>query len=358
MRSKYIILTALSFLFFCSCSPEQATPDDERSDLNGVMQVEITENEGAGSDKIKSIRFIVFTNLASIPKAEINRLYSENDFTAEQIPEEEKAASKIKIIMEVSRRRVSPNKKLVVAVVNEPLSMTEVLNAITTPEQLEKLKLPMSDFVADDHLSLKADTPTPMTGAVWTDRVYSTVEEAVANGIKLEVLRAVARVDVYLAKEKDVDVQITAGSAITLSNTYTESYFVRHEDGNNHLGNIQTVNSNNFTDKSWTWTEGQKEIPDPETDPRSVCVCSFYTPERYCISDNDKLKLNVSIVTQEGAVRSGIFTLDKAKDANQDEQTINLIRRNNIYKITATVGAEVITAEIQDWEDRGISVEL
>lgn len=346
-------ITILVLLFFCSCTHKPTDTGGEPS-VN-FMQVEIEENGANNAERIKTIRFIVFTGLSSDPVAEVNRLYSEEDFVAEQLSGE-KAASRVRIVLEVGRRSGRANDKLVVAIVNEPATMTSALNDVTAPGQLETLELAMSDFVTNDHLALLPDVPIPMSGAVWTgsDDIYPSVEQAADNTVEIGLSRAVARVDVYMNASAADGIRIGAGSTVTLDNTCDKSYYIRHVDDMEHvLGNIQTASPDDLTHRSWTMAGGQKDIPHGE----AVHICSFYTPERYCVSD--KLKLRVGIVTSEGAPRSGTFTLDRAvENATQIEKPIDVIRRNNIYRVTATIGENGITAMVNDWADERIITDL
>ena len=352
MKMKHIIPLILMLLFFGSCSWEQ-TLADKGVELRtrGVMEVEIAENGAGVEDKIETIRFIVFTNMASMPKVEINEFYDEDDFMLED-PSGEKAAAKVRIVLEVGRKTNGGNNKLVVAIVNEPAGMKRDLDAVMSPAQLAALPLDMSHFLNNDHLSLKDGVPMPMSGAVWTDKVYATEDEARADMVKLTVQRAVAKVEVFLKGGPDVDagLKIASGSTVTLDNTCAKGNLVRHEDSDGHvLGSIPTVASANLIERSWTSTS---ELAMSATE--SVCV--FYTPERNCVTD--KLKLTVTAKTSEGAERSGSFVLSTARNEERGEETVNVVRRNNIYRVTATVTANAITAEVQNWEDENISTEF
>ncbi len=83
---KTHIAIYLLFLLFCSCWQEDSStcPGNGIEQAPYFMQVEIEETGGESYDRIRSIRFIVFTDLASTPRAEINTLYNEEDFVSEE----------------------------------------------------------------------------------------------------------------------------------------------------------------------------------------------------------------------------------------------------------------------------------
>lgn len=362
---KNIILLFFLLLLFCSCSweQEQDLGDSLLYQLTyGLMQVEITENSGQGTDKIKTVRFIVFTNPVLMPKVEKNEYYDEKDFVIEQ-PLDQPAASKVKAILKVSRKENDPNDKLIVAIVNEPPAMTGTLNTIMIPGELASLELDMAYFVTDDHLSLKTDVMMPMSGAVWigSDDIYLTREDAEQHKVTLSLQRAVSRVDVYMDTNIVGGLQIVAGSHIMLNNTYTKSYLARHEDQNGHVfGNIQSVRPGDFIQKSWILSE-QLYIPHNILSnldlPSSTYICTFYTPERYCELKKLILDVGVKIQGEEG-FKSGEIILDAANDKNGVVHPIDIIRRNRIYKVIVNIGVNGITAVVRNWNDEEIFTEL
>ncbi len=206
----------------------------------------------------------------------------------------------------------------------------------------------------------------PMTGAIWTDKLFEKPSTAglESNILKLEVHRAVARVDVYLKKGEDVDTNLlmSAGSTVRLDNTYDKSNFFMHTAGDFTIGSVQTVDSDDLIDgKSWTLTSGTQAISD------ETPVCVFYTAERSCATTDDRLELTISVKTNEGATRSGTLKIVSAFDVEQmkkpeDERgspkPVDVIRRNNIYKVVATIGVNGIESEVRSWEERDIDTEF
>ncbi len=365
MKTKYTLLTAFVLLFFCSCAWETVeTGVFGARETRGLMQVEISENNGQGTDKMETVRIIVISDPASTPKLDFNERYTEADFTIDD-PSGDLAASKLKIILEVPRKPSGANEKMVVAIVNEPPGMSSALAAITTPAQLENLELEMSTILNSDHTDLQTNLLMPMSGAIWVDRYdyFETQEEAEQeeNIVRLGVSRAVARVDVYLLNGgSDSAIPVAAGSTVTLSNTCTKSWFFRQE-GARTLGRIQTVTGSGLTNKTWT-SSATLPVPAPDNDPATddaVFFCSFYTPERTCTADADvdKLKVDISAVIQSEGTKSGGIVLNRARK-DGIEQPITAVGRNNIYRVNATIGVSGITGIVQDWNSENITQQL
>ncbi len=160
-------------------------------------------------------------------------------------------------------------------------------------------------------------------------------------------------VEVYLKKGTDVDpnLKITTGTKVTLDNTYTETFFTRHTDDIHQLGKIQTVPTADFKQRSWSLTSpGEHAIS--ATEP----ICVFYTPERTHTAD--RLKLTIEVKTAEGATRKRELIITKAFDDKNVEKPVDIIRRNNIYRVIATIRANDIEAEVRGWQDQLIKPEL
>ncbi len=234
-----------------------------------------------------------------------------------------------------------------------------------TIEDLEALELDIATFVKSDHLSLLDNVNIPMTGALWTDYTKLLDERLVPSNAPLELMvhRAIARVDVYLKRETtkvnsvdvilDPNLTMTAGTIITLDKTYDRTNLVMHTDadGAGTLGTIQTVDPGDFiSPKSWRILSGEQAVSQFETTP----VCVFYTPERNCLTNNEKLKLSVSIKTPEGTTRSGDLVIKEAKDKAGIVHTVDKVERNHIYKVTVTITANGVTGDVIDWGEQPI----
>lgn len=359
MKTAYIqriILATILAGGLCACTDERiGDPPEPVPETRGVMEVEVLEKNGEAVDRIGSIRFFVFDNPLSAPVMEINRFYGENDFLLDQAVGENEV-SKLRVVFEVGYRPGGNNSKLVVAVANEPASLSSVLDQVTVPGDLEGLTLDFAEFLNAGHTALLDGAAMPMTSAVITSKVYRTEQQAKADPAEMQLERAVARVEVYLTRGTDVDadVKLAAGTNVTLGNTYGREYFIYHPLGNGYtLGRIQTVTAG-FLTRTWTLsTNGAEITPD-------VPVCSFYAAERSCVAagDADKLRLDIEVMTSEGALRTGGISIARALDENQHEQTIDAIRRNNIYRVTASVDANGITCIVHDWNTENIEQEL
>lgn len=351
---KKNIILAFLLLLCCSCSEEKEQPNRNVPATRGLVYVSI--EEGAYTDeRLESLRCFVFTDMAGLPRLEYHGWSTRNP------PER---FSEVNYLLEVERKADDPNEKLIVVIVNEPndIDLRKKLQKVATPGDLANLELEMSHFLNDDHLSLKAGTVMPMSGAVWaSNSVYTTKAEAEANRVALSLERVVARVDVYLNTDIPEGLQIAAGSTVALDSTYTKSYWIRHESGSRALGNIQTVEGTALIGKTWTQTAPSLSVPyhTPAYPwyPSSVLACSFYTPERNCLSDKLRLDIGVRTVGDDG-FKSGSLVLTTARDEQGIAHPVDVVRRNSIYKVTATIGVNDITAVVQDWNGVEIPTEL
>jgi hypothetical protein len=319
----------------------------------GYINVTVdSENEGASSDDIKTIRFIVFKDLLSTPKVEVNEFHEVSEGTS---------ASALSAVLEVSVNEAGLGRKLVVAIANEPTALSDELDAVTLVSQLEELRLDMSGFVATDHQSLLTGASMPMSGAIWTDSddIYAKEEDARNGRVALLLERAVAKVDVYLNTDNSDGLQITSGSKVTLGNTYGQSYLIYHNNGANAVGRIEAPESSEMISKTWTQSAASLAVPYKtpavQSDPSSVYLCSFYTAERSCATD--KLLLDVMFrVSGDEGVKSGSVKLNEL--TYEDGKAFNEVIRNTTYKVTVTIGAKGMTAIVQDWKSEEITTEL
>ena len=346
----------------------------------GLVQVEIAEGPEAvtriDGETMETIRLIVFTDLDTTPKVESNKLFRLSEGEFEIIPSTgPDVPSRVRFTLKVQRRAnaTEDDKILIVAVINEPeketpegIAFTETLSdPDITIEDLEALELDIATFVKSDHLSLLDNVNIPMTGALWTDYTKLLDERLVPSNAPLELMvhRAIARVDVYLKRETtkvnsvdvilDPNLTMTAGTIITLDKTYDRTNLVMHTDadGAGTLGTIQTVDPGDFiSPKSWRILSGEQAVSQFETTP----VCVFYTPERSCLTNNEKLKLSVSIKTPEGTTRSGDLVIKEAKDKAGIVHTVDKVERNHIYKVTVTITANGVTGDVIDWGEQPI----
>ena len=370
MKMKHIAPIAFALLLLTSCAWENVVPDSGlAAQTRGLMQVEITENDGEGTDKMETVRIIVISDPVGTPKLDFNERFTKDAFTIDD-PSGEKAASKLKIVLEVPRKSSGQNEKMVVAIVNEPDGMSSALAAVSTPAQLENLPLEMSTILNSNHTDLKTNLLMPMTGAIWVDRyAYSNTQqeaEQESKIVRLGVSRVVAKVDLFLVNGGTAEmgnITVASGSKATLSNTCTQSPFVYHKEGTRTLGKIQTVASSGLESRSWT-SSATLSVParDKEhpTSADSVLFCTFYTPERTCIAtdDADKLMIKIEAAIQgDEGTKSGEIILNQAwKDGISEK--ITTVGRNNHYRVTATIGMSGITGIVQSWNDQNITQQL
>lgn len=344
MKRNILYAVLLSLLWLPSCAPDEGLNvyGEEKEGFGsprtrvGFISLQVTDRHVIGdelSDDIRTIRFIVLTDLDTYPRVESadqHRIINSQDGRV--------AALRANL-------GVSKSDKLVVVVVNEPNNLLDRLDEIGTMRGLEALQLEMDEIITnDDYRSL---AHMPMSGTVWVpaDLIKDTEAEIeaadyVPNEVTLD--RAVARVDVHLSTELDDGVTINAGSTITLKNTYDKSPLVYHEyKPGVDLGYIQTVPTEELLEKPFT--TGQIKIqentnPDPKPDDGPL-ICSFYTPERFCLTD--KLEVEIELDTDRGP-RSATVTIDLMKDEDGIERPVDIVRRNNRYIVSGEILDPVI----------------
>jgi hypothetical protein len=351
---KNCIISIFSLLLFGSCLDEVLIEGGSDALLTrGYINVSVdSSNEEATSDDIKTIRFIVFKDLSSTPKVEVNEYH--------EVTEGESAAA-LSTVLEVSVNAAGLGRKLVVAIANEPATLSDELNEVVTMTQLEALRLDMSSFVAADHLSLLSGAAMPMSGAIWTtnENIKATEQQAQLDKVALVLERAVARVDVYMNTDNTDGLQITGGSKVTLGNTCAESYLIHHNDGVNAVGRMDTPLSSAMTSKTWTQSAALLDVPyktpASSATPSSVYLCTFYTAERSCQTDKLLLEVGVNVSGDEGT-KGGSIELNEL--TVNDGKAFDEVTRNTIYKVTVTVGVNGITALVQNWENEDIVTEL
>lgn len=349
MRIIDITRLTAALLLFVSCTGGERIAD--RPSAQGTMTVVVTQMDADDEDRIETVRFIVFGDPDTDPALEVNTLFDGSEFDTGGASGSG-GVSRLEVVLEVGLRTGVRNNKLVVVIANEPASMTAALDAVVLPEELEDMRLDFASFLNADHRTLIDDYPLPMTAAVWTDKVYATEGEAAADMVAVELQRAVARVDVYIEPDGGEDLTLSSGTSVTLGNTYDSQNFIYHADGTHTLGEIQTVGSG-FMDMVW-------ELSEETAVSGRQLLCSFYTPERTCsLPDNaDKLTLTVVIHTTDGTVREGSAAIDSGNRESAGITPITAVERNNVYMVTVTAGAEVVTVWVNDWNGEDIYNEL
>jgi hypothetical protein len=303
---------------------------------------------------METVRFFVFKNVAAgAPTLELNQKFD--------IPSagDGKEASKFNITLETTMRPGKNNEKMVVAVVNEPSAMTQELNEVSDYSSLRNTRLDLSLFLNEGRTALQAGKTMPMTGVVWSNKVYPTLKEAEDDPEPMEVLRAVARVDIYINQEAGLGLTMAEGSTFSLSGLYDEEYLARHVTDTQRFGRIQTVTSG-FKTKGITLAASDNlTLPEFTSGQKGRLVASFYTAERTCAAaqNADKLEANINIVTHEGAPRGGTLVIDQLNREGALTDVLE-ITRNNIYEIIVTVRTNGITAGVNSWNDEDIVSDL
>ena len=348
------VLTVIIAACFSSCAIEEASDDTLAMETRGFMEVEVTENLGTAADRMETVRFFVFKNVAAgIPVLELNQKFDIPDAVGGN------EVSKFKIVLEATMRLGGNNEKMVVAVVNEPGTMTPELDAVSDYSSLGNTGLDLTLFLNEGQTALQAGKAMPMTGVVWTDKVYPTLGEAEADPEPMKVLRAVARVDIYVCQEAGLGLEMAEGSAFSLSRSYDREYLVRHATDTRTFGKIQTVTSGFKTGSVTLTASDGLSLPEFVSGQKGRLVASFYTAERTCAAagNADKLQVGIDIATNEGAPRRGTLVIDRLNREGVETDVLE-IARNNIYEIIVTVGTNAITAEVNDWSDEDITSEL
>lgn len=308
-------------------------------EVRGVMRIEIIEQgEVAPEDQMNTVRLLIFDETSGWPELELNKFFNVADSFAVEVED----ASKLGVILDVSKRVGKPNKKRVVAIVNEPQQMKAGLEAVGNYDDLEAMELDFAHFLNNDHTTLQSGKGLPMTGMVETQKVYATVAEDEADGAEIVLERAVARVQLYIRKDSGLTVPLSTQTTITLKNSYDRESFIRHEDP--PFGQIQTVPASQLLSKTWNPAAPIPDSAIPDSG-EGLLLCSFYTPERTCTAsgDADKLGINIKLVLADGSEREAAVIIDKARRENGTKQNIEAIRRNNSYTIIANVEAREIT---------------
>lgn len=329
---------------------------EENGTLRGVMQIDIIEQEGETEDKMQTIRFLVFTETNGLSELELNQYVT--------IPAVSggKEASRLRILLEVSRKIDEPNNKTVIAIVNEPTELNSTLDEISDYTELEEIKLSFAGFLNINHTALADGKGLPMTGILQTSKVYATEAEATHDPAIMSLERAVARVDVYLRKGEGSTLDLKAGSTVALDNTYHKSYLLRHTTGQGVFGQIQTVTTSDLFSQLFE-QETTQTVPEASDGEDGLLICSFYTPERTCKADNDadKLVVKFDLLSNDGDHRTGKITLDNMESQDGEVKPIETIERNNCYRIIATAGGDnsfqvKFTIRYMEWEQTGQSI--
>lgn len=359
MRYKllHIICLAFTVLLF-ACSRNDAI--DESFPVTRAQLSIGLEDKGDVNrqEMIKTIRFIVFRNASGDVRLDVNKLVTmDTPSTATDIA--------------VQDLEVKPNNDIMVIVIaNEPQSLTDELDDITSLGMLQNMKYNIAAILNSDG-EIVSSTGMPMTGVV---RDISVVPDE-TKSIRMVIERAVARVDIFLeATNGGAVTGYTSGSiSVTLHNLTHDSYFVmgNAENGTRDNANasknygkvIENVSTGDLLEK--TWVAGEDNIwaySSAAGAENRKLLCSFYTAERIFRQDkSDRLAVSMVNVLKGPPDTTGITgkvieTITKVDDnGSPAAQPFMEIRRNNVYQITARVGKvgiQILAVTVEDWGER------
>lgn len=342
MKKKINILglAAMAALFFCCQSEKEISPNLA---TRGLLELSLSSVVASGnSEEIHTVRFIIFDDASFAPKLDLNEF---RDLGADS-----EEATKFTALLEASVN----DDKMVFVIVNEPAALKTTLNGITSPAELAGLEYTFAQTLNGPY-TLK-DTGIPMTG-VKRDVVVKGENESpiTASRVTMYIERVVARVDLYLkVTEAGAKTGYDGTTVVTLENTYHTGNLVMGNAGNQtrdnitaakNFGAVPTVSSANLSAtptlwKTWTGTSDET-IEYVSGQSNTLYVCSFYTPERTCATDAERLKLVLDNVKKSAG---GVFArqellLKTFTDENGSPAELNTIRRNYVYRIVGTVGA-------------------
>ena len=336
---KLIIITA-GVLFFNSCAVDHPVDEPTFRTTRGEISIEVLDPANATEDHIYKARFIVFDNASSFPKLDINKVKT--------LDTEDQDAKKIKATLTVN---CNPDKAVFV-VLNEPDAISAELNAVTSFPELENIIFRMADAFTTNDTS-PAVTGIPMTGTarkIAVDTNNTTENPAKAT---IEIQRSVARVEIYMMTDGISSGWIDNNTTITLSNSYDKGYLMSFDPANNFGKMTANITPNRTAVYAYTNTV-QKDLA-----VNRQLICTFYTPERTCTKDNDKLILKIEGVNSTDGMREGEITLSELiPQGSAIPQPVDTVKRNNAYRITAIVKEKAIKFEntIAGWEDVGVGV--
>ena len=352
MKKILLYIIVLTVISLNSCTKDHSGDDIiGPPSTKGVMEVEVITDGALQDDYVRTVRFMVFDNASTTPTLDINEI-----ITLEQ---DDQDASSFKTILKVS----SNEDKMLSVVINEPAAVTSTLSKITSPESLEDLTFRMADAFNANHTA-PLSTGLPMTGV---KRKISVTKdnnsEANAAQVDIAIERSVARVELWLEKENAVtSAEVNTSTKITLSKSHNLAYLVagteydktRFQGAPNEADNFGHMMTVANPSQTLPWTSTRPSPLAISSTPQ--LICSFYIPERTCsaLLDADKLNLKIEGIGSSSGLRSAETILKEFVSEKGSPQTIDILRRNNVYIITGTIRANSIVFNentILPWKD-------
>lgn len=327
MKKRHAILwlCGLTFLL-ASCSK------DKTVGINGEIPVKIMTRAGGASgqslntseDVIRKCRVYIFD-----ASGKLNRM---------QLFEENEIASGMNM-----RAKVGTGKKFCI-VVNEVdiPRMKDALDKVASPEALHDAVFALADYVPLDRSVTGDDLADGSTGYVLPMYGESTVTVVAddINQVSVELHRAVARVDIYLRREEDteVDATVSATSSIELDKVPAGGYFTPDKNPVAAGGAVRTISrASTLPLNEAVGTEGY------------TLVWSFYVPSQRFAGDSDRYRVTVNGIDWEGNVAD--YPAFRFGDAIPDFD--NTIRRNTRYELYCTLSQVTFKVDlglvVLDW---------
>lgn len=336
-----------------SCIRDEVDKPDHRSQ---AMEIIIDNSGPEGSkEKVRTVRFIVFDNVSTArPELDLN------EFKA--VTEEE--GTGFSTLLEV---KANPD-KMVIAIVNEPSVLTNQLNTVSWPRELEDITYSLGDVFSTVNVNhyILGNSAIPMTGVKRDIEVTEANTENNPARVSMTVERTVSRVDLYLRALPDTQIAIQSGSSyMILSNTCSAGFLVAGTEADGTRDWNNPYNPYNFghlqpgtilhIDMWLPQTSQTVNLTDQYTH-----FISFYTAERTSDKANDADKL---ILKWQGlGERSGTYVLKEftQEGSGGPPEPLNIIKRNNVYKILGSITNTGIdfTATVTDWQSLPIDPEI
>lgn len=368
---KLLNITAiyiLSAILFCGCTDEAAVSLAEETTQQQTRSLEVTidgTNTQGDTEKIERVRFIVFDDISSGGKLDVNKLIEVTEGN-------DVAVNGFKARLKV----VENSDKLIVAIVNEPMGKVTGgsdesdtwqarLTAIKYPSQLTDMTMDLADALngqtnpVTDAEDL-SPSGLPMVGMLWANIPGSSLaiepDDAITWPEPIVVERILSRVDVYLKNDDNSKKgSITSSTKIEILNSGKKGYLCRGAYKNRAMHSVDfghwLTTADDAYDKEtnlfYTPTSTSAISNTGSGEDGGQHICSFYVPEwKYDTGkadSADKLGITFSnVLDSNGATVGGTFYLSTAAPAgSKTEQSLDGIERNNVYQLTGIIKAGV-----------------
>lgn len=343
-----ILYIVFAIVILVSCTSERSVKDTGVLGTRGAMTVEVLVHGAEKHDYVRTARFITFDNASIFPAIDINEVAT--------LDGQKQDAKKFSTTLDVSCN----DDKMLVIVVNEPTTMTDALDAVTTPAELAEMIFLMNDAFNPNH-TIPSSSGLPMSGV----KRHIAVKKELTTREEIHIERGVARVELWLRKEKGVDfARVVSTTQVLLENSYAEGFLVvgtkadgtRFQTGadiENNFGRM-LVPGSKYEFVGWFYN-GSTPLELTET---QQLICAFYTPERTCGApgDADKLVLDIAGIEAPEGIRNANTVLSTfTPEGGGNPQALTEIRRNNVYRIMGVIQEKTVQFEhaIIPWIEAG-----